>query len=37
MIREHALLEVRQEQEETFERAFGAGKAIIASMPGFDR
>jgi heme-degrading monooxygenase HmoA len=35
MIREHALLDVRQGQEESFERAFGAAKAIIASMPGF--
>jgi heme-degrading monooxygenase HmoA len=35
MIREHALLDVRQGHEEQFERAFGEAKAIIASMPGF--
>lgn len=35
VILEHALLPVREGQEEDFERAFAEAKRIIASMPGF--
>lgn len=35
MILEHAVLDVRSGQEQSFERAFAEAKAIIASMPGF--
>lgn len=35
MILEHAVLEVKPDQEDAFEAAFGQAKSIIASMSGF--
>lgn len=35
MILEHAVLDVISGDEQRFEEAFSAAKAIIASMPGF--
>jgi heme-degrading monooxygenase HmoA len=35
MILEHAVLDVRSGEEQSFERAFAEAKAIIASMTGF--
>ncbi len=37
MILEHALLSVKQGEQEAFEAAFGQAKGIIAGMPGFGR
>lgn len=36
MITEQAVLDVRPGQESAFESDFGAAKALIASMPGFE-
>ena len=35
MICEHALLDVRPDQTESFEAAFAQARSIIAGMPGF--
>ena len=35
MVLEHALLSVRPGQEDDFEAAFAAAKAVIAASPGF--